>query len=127
MHRSTLTLGTLIRGLFIAIIICGFVGYVIWQSRLLLGGPELFLTKEPPTEVDYPTITLEGQARNIVSIAINDRPIMTDERGYFNEDIVLPLGYTILSIEAKDRYGRQSKIIRPFVYTPTTLTNTNES
>ncbi len=109
----------------IVLIILGFAGYVLWQSRLLLGGPTLELLKEPPYQNTTPTVTVEGIARNIVEITINDLPILTDEQGYFTQDVVLTPGYTIVSIEAKDRYGRTARLERPFLYTPDNTTNLN--
>ena len=47
---------------------------------------------------------------------MNGRPIVTSETGVFREPIVLENGYTIMRIEARDRFGRITFLERPFVY-----------
>jgi hypothetical protein len=104
----TVTLRSALLTLFYSAIIIGFVSYILFQSRLLLGGPRLTIDPPPPAVIEGPTVTIAGLAENIVSITINDRPILTDERGYFKEDVHVPTGYTIVTVEARDRFGRTS-------------------
>lgn len=48
---------------------------------------------------------ITGNAENSVFLALNDREISVDEEGNFNEDIILALGYNIINIKAKDKFG----------------------
>lgn len=99
------SLGTLLR----VGIICALVGaialYATFQARHIIEGPVVVLT-EPPFESAAATVVLSGTARNITSLSLNDRPIYTDDEGHFNELVALPIGYTILTLRAEDRYGR---------------------
>ncbi len=100
----------------IIIVVLLFGAYVSFQARFLILGPQLTLISEPKTVQKERQITLEGTAKNIVKITLNGRSILTNERGDFKELVTLENGYTIVTIEATDRYGRSKTLQRPFVY-----------
>lgn len=95
--------------------------YVFFQARFILTGPEIILVTEPKTENHERTVVLQGNAHNITHLWLNDRPIYTDERGNFREELILENGYTIATLRARDRFGRENKIVRSFVYTPASV------
>lgn len=96
----------------------GFVWYVLFQARFLVAGPQLTLTSpETPLSTER-TVTLSGQAANIVELTLNGRPIYTDTTGIFTETLVLENGYTTATLRARDRYGRIVTERRSFVYQP---------
>ena len=94
------------------------ISYIIFQARFLIAGPQIALVHEAAILQNNRVITLEGTAVNITHLWLNDRPIFTDEAGYFKEALILENGYTIATLRAKDRYGRETRVIRPYVYTP---------
>ncbi len=94
------------------------VSYIIFQARFLIAGPQISLINEAAILQNNRVITLEGSAVNITHLWLNDRPIFTDEVGNFKEALVLENGYTIATLRAKDRYGRETRVMRPYVYTP---------
>lgn len=95
--------------------------YIMWQARFLLQGPQVAITEEPARHNNERIVSLKGQVKNITKITLNGRQIFTDPAGYFNEALVLENGYTIATIAATDRYGRTTKVERPFIYTPASL------
>ena len=97
------------------------VAYVAFQARFLIVGPQISLLNEPRTQQNERIITLAGSAVNITHLWLNDRQIFTDEHGYFKEALVLENGYTITTLRAKDRYGRETRVVRSFVYTPASI------
>ena len=113
------------RGVVKYLLVAGFlvclVLYITFQARFLIVGPEITLVHEPASVQNNPTVTLAGTARNIAKITLNGRQIFTDQSGYFSEALVLENGYTIATITATDRYGRETNVVRSFVYTPTSL------
>jgi hypothetical protein len=121
LRTETLTARTLVvTGLTIA----GFlllILYIVWQARFLLIGPVVTLTEEPPRVQNERAVTITGEVRNITSLTLNGRPIFTDPSGTFRESLVLENGYTIATIAAFDRYGRETKLERAFVYRPASL------
>jgi hypothetical protein len=117
--RSLLKAATLITALLL------IAAYIVFQARFLIIGPEITLKTEPAVQQNERIITLEGQARNITHLWLNDRQIYTDEQGNFTEALVLENGYTITTLRAKDRYGRETKVVRSFVYTPASIIKNN--
>ncbi len=95
--------------------------YVLFQARFLLQGPQLTLIDEPDSVQNSQVVRLRGTAQNITKISLNGRQIFTDKVGYFDEALVLENGYTISTIQATDRYGRETRIVKQFVYTPTSI------
>jgi hypothetical protein len=94
--------------------ICAFailiiVGYSLFQAQNLLRGPEVIITE--PTDglmVSQSSISIRGTTKNIASINLNNRPIFIDEEGRFNEEILLSYGYNVITVTAKDKFGRST-------------------
>lgn len=95
------------------------LGYGLFQARFLIMGPLIVVNEKVAPEQSERVVTLSGSALNITHLWLNDRPIYTDEHGYFKEDIVLPNGYTTVTLRARDRFGRETRVERPFVHNPT--------
>jgi hypothetical protein len=114
-----MTLRTILQ---ISLLFLGFsmlLAYAVFQARFLIIGPEIHLSGEPANQLlNERVITLEGNARNISRIWLNDRPIFTDTKGNFKEAIVLQNGYTIATLRAQDRYGRITSLHRSYIYRP---------
>lgn len=115
---ESLSLRNIIMYLVVAIGVTLFVGYVLFQARLLITGPVIELINEPPTEQTERVVKLQGYAQNIVKITLNGKTIYTDKNGYFKEALVLENGYTIATLEGTDRYGRTTQLEKAFVYSP---------
>jgi hypothetical protein len=106
--------------LFVAICIIFFASYTYFQARNLIHGPSIILSKEFETVQTERSIRIEGNARNVAALRLNGREIHTDERGNFSETLVLENGYTIMTLEAVDRYGRDTTLERTYIYEPET-------
>ena len=95
--------------------------YVLFQARFMIIGPQIVLVDEPASLQNQQQIHLSGTAHNISRLWLNDRPIYTDAHGNFKEALVLENGYTVATLRAEDRYGRETIVTRPFVYYPATF------
>ena len=83
--------------------------FVLFQSRNLIAGPQLIINNPSNGEVVEDSLTeISGIAENISEIKLNGRNIFVDERGNFNEKILLSYGYNTIIIEAKDRFNRKT-------------------
>jgi hypothetical protein len=113
------------RTLLIVIASVAFVAlissYIVFQARFLIAGPQIDLTNEPGVQHNVRAITLSGTAHNITHLWLNDRQIFTDEAGQFAEALTLENGYTVATLKARDRFGRETRVERSFVYTPASL------
>lgn len=96
--------------------------YVSFQARFIVAGPTLEVYTDNQI-VSGRTVAIEGVAQNIVSISLNGRTIYTDENGYFKETVVLEDGYTLTTLRARDRYGREVTASRSFVPAETLTLN----
>ncbi|MDA8596989.1 hypothetical protein N9L26_01490 [Candidatus Pacebacteria bacterium] len=121
MYRSRTQLATILYYTGIVLGALLLTAYVVFQARVFIAGPQVSLTSDLNTIQTDRQITMKGLAENITEISINGREIVTDEAGNFSESIVLENGYTIVRIDAYDRYGRQTTLTREFVYTPLSL------
>ena len=96
--------------------IIGGLSYGLWQGRYLIVGPAVTVNEPPSIVQNDRTVTVSGTAKNATSLYLNGRPIVTDQSGTFTEAVVLENGHTVVSIDAKDRYGRSTHWEQPFVY-----------
>lgn len=112
------TLGNVLKWFLFLVVGSALVWYALFQSRLLISGPSLTLHADTKVPHDTRVVTVAGAARNVTAITLNDRPIFTDDEGNFHEQLVLENGYTILTLRARDRYGRETILEQPFVYAP---------
>ena len=113
--RKVVKLLALAIGLFCILI------YVVFQARFLIIGPQIVLVDTPNILHNERQIWLTGSAYNISHLWLNGRPIYTDAQGNFKEALVLENGYTVATIRAEDRYGRETTVSKPFVYTPSSF------
>lgn len=116
-----LELRSLLKGVLFVLLFGFTVFYVFFQARFLITGPQIVLASEPATRHNERVLQLSGSAFNITHLWLNDRPIFTDEDGNFKEALVLENGYTITTLRAKDRYGRETTVVRSYVYTPASI------
>ncbi|NBD73642.1 hypothetical protein GVX82_01210 [Patescibacteria group bacterium] len=80
--------------------------YVLFQARLMLAGPAIVLTSpDPQTPLVGATATVTGRALNATALYLNDRQILTDRQGYFEETLLFPVGYTEMQMAVEDRFG----------------------
>lgn len=102
----------------VGILFAGIVlSYTYFQTRNLIDGPIISITA--PTNgatLSESLIAIEGEAHNITHISINDRQIFVNEMGNFREQLLLPYGYTIITIKARDKFGRLEHKTLELVY-----------
>lgn len=108
-----------LRILGILLLVGGIVWYVHFQARSLIAGPQISVNAPLGTVQENQIIPVRGHAENITKITLNGATIHTDESGYFDTLLTLPRGYTIMTIHAEDRYGRETSYTQSLVYDPT--------
>lgn len=99
----------LVRIIVAVVILAGIGGYSFFEFRNLIRGP-MVVIDEPNTHtvINDPVTNIRGHAKNISEITLNDRDITVDEKGEFNEKIVLANGLNTIKVMAKDKFGRQT-------------------
>lgn len=98
----------ILKWITIAVAVIVIITYSFFASRDLLMGPQInIISPENGSVVTEPLVIIHGTTKNINSISLNDRPIFIDQEGRFGEQLLLAPGYTILTLRAKDRFGRE--------------------
>lgn len=114
---------TVVKWIVLAIGLLMILGYVTFQARYLIIGPSIVLTQQTTLLHNERQVFLIGTAYNISHLWLNDRQIYTDAQGNFKEALILENGYTIVTLRAEDRYGRETTITKEFVYVPASFAN----
>ena len=85
-------------------------GYFLYQARGYLLGPQIFIESPKIGEiVSNSYLEVKGRVLNFSSLSLNGRQIVTDEKGNFNEGLLLARGYNIIELTAADKFGRVKK------------------
>ena len=86
-----------------------FLLYIIFQARFLLLGPQVSISSPQDGETAGPVVTVSGQARNAAWISLNGRQIFTDEKGLWQEKLIVAPGLSIMTVTVRDRFGREEE------------------
>ena len=95
---------------FLIILLMLLIAYSLYQARFLILGPQVWITNPRDGQtVEDPIVVLEGRANNIAWISLNDHQIFTDEEGKWIEKLIVSSGISIMTVKARDRFGRETK------------------
>ena len=99
--------------IWIFLVLMGIV-LIYFFSRIFnfLYGP--IITINSPSEgeiIKTETFYVDGNVKNVKNISINGKDITIDEKGNFKEEIVAKSPYTLVVIEAIDKYGKTKEQI----------------
>ena len=95
---------------FLIILFILLVAYSLFQARALIIGPKISI--ESPADgktVDDPLVVISGQSKNIAWLSLNDHQIFTDEEGEWSEKLLVSPGISIMTVKARDRFGRETE------------------
>jgi len=96
-------------GLLIIVFVL-LTAYSLYQARILLTGPRIQIDNPKDGQtVEDPLVIVEGQSKNIAWISLNDRQIFTDENGKWSEKLLVSPGLSIMTVKARDRFGRKTE------------------
>lgn len=112
-----LTLRTVFGTLLGLLVLGAIIGYVGFQARFLIAGPQIVIPNPPPPTTASSTVVLAGETANITRLRLNGRQIFTDQDGTFSELAALTTGANIITVEAEDRYGRITQSVHTVVQT----------
>lgn len=96
---------SLFAGLFMFII-----GYSIFQTKAISRGVALRIDNIVDGAVfSGEILTLAGTAQHATHLSVNGMEIVIDEKNVFSEELVLSEGYNIITLEARDKFGKTTK------------------
>lgn len=106
--------------LIVLIIALVIIGYAIFNSRLLIIGPSITIeSPENGSSFTNPFIELRGVANNTSFITLDGKQIYVDEQNRFVEQLLLPPGTSIMRLNARDRFDRETEVTLWYTYTGT--------
>jgi len=105
--------------LVVVILVIGLIfGYFWHQISYLINPPSIKITQPIP---DFATqdksVEISGQTESDVYLTVNGKEIYVDKRGSFSSILSLESGLNILRIEARDRFGKTTTVIRRIMVT----------
>lgn len=114
LHYRCMRAGTIF-SFFLVLVV--FV-YAFFRAQSFLFGPTLTVLFPASYERVSQEFTLRGFTENATYLSINDRRIYPDEEGFFEKDLILPAGYTIVKLYAYNRQKRERIIYLPLYIQP---------
>lgn len=92
---------------FIALVLIILIGYGGIKAWPLLSGPSLSIVS-PIHNSSYPggIVNIRGVAVRAAALTLNGAPLLHDQNGDFSSTLTFPLGGSILTFVATDRFGR---------------------
>ncbi len=99
--------------ILVAIAIVTTILYGLIRSEALLGGPIVTVFSPQPHEQVTQVFEIRGHVKHTTFFAINGRRIYPTRTGEFATTLALPLGYTEVSLTARNKRGKEAVIILP--------------
>ena len=102
--------GSMFRLTIALIIIIIIVLYVVFNTRLLIKGPQVEIYDlQDGQKISEELVVIKGKATDISFISLNDRQIFIDEDQMFNEKMLLTNRVNKVEVYAKDKFGKEKK------------------
>lgn len=103
----------IIRNGFIILGVLACLFYLGFYLKKVTTPPELKI-EHPPENIitEKKVITVKGQTEKETEITINNKEIITDKDGSFEEQINLKVGVNIITITAQKKYSKENIITR---------------
>ena len=99
------------RGSIILLIVV-IVIYSFFQIRTVLFGPHITVFS-PINGTTYTKamIDVRGQIDNANYVSMDGAPLYTDKNGAFNQQLLLLPGYTIIRLDAENKFGKKTEVL----------------
>ena len=95
---------------FLTVLFLLLTSYSLYEARFLILGPQIWIENPQDGQVvTEPLVMIQGRSKNIAWISLNDRQIFTDEEGVWSEKLLVREGVSIMTVSARDRFGREIK------------------
>lgn len=100
-------------------LLLGTFMYGMFQARNLLIGPTLTITSPLiGANVSESVYEVRGHTKNASRVHINGKDIIMETNGNFTEKLATPIGYSVVVVEATNRFGQHIEQRIEFVGDP---------
>ena len=91
------------------IVLFGFIGIFVYSKTCFISQGVKIEASVSKADENSALFLIEGYAERAINFTLNGREIFIDTNGYFKE-IIDPLpGYSIVKLEAKDKFGNHTE------------------
>lgn len=100
---------TILKFSLVGIAFAALLAYAYLQGRDFIEGPQLTIISPKNGQTiasTSPLVALRGTAAHIAFLTVDGLQIYTDEKGSFSRALLLPTGYSIITVKAQDKFGR---------------------
>lgn len=109
----------ILKNVLLATLIMFILIYGIYGARYIIWGIKIKNTNiKNNTLYKEEVIKVSGQAKKAKILTINEREITIDKSGFFEEEIILLLGYNTIDIVAMDKFGKKDIKTYNIIYQP---------
>lgn len=86
------------------------VGFLIYQYRFVFFAPYLTLQNPKQNSIISQNVDITGQTDSNATVIVNNEPAIVNSNGLFNKELSLFPGKAIITVIAKNKFGKQSII-----------------
>ena len=94
--------------LLMVVLVSFVVVYVVFHVHNALQSPEVSILSPLPNQTSPAHFTLRGSVKRAVSLTVNNRTVLPTSEGIFETFMILPAGYSIVSVYAKGLHGQRT-------------------
>jgi hypothetical protein len=91
----------------------GALIYIASQVRSVMGAPLLEII-EPISDITIAgnSTVVADRAEIGATVTINNQAVLSDKNGQFTENLILSPGLNVIEVKAKNKFGRESSVVR---------------
>lgn len=92
------------------LLVVGFLGF---QYRFVFFAPSLSLNIQKNNVIQSENAIVSGQTDSNATVTVNTEPVSVDDNGDFSKELTLFPGKSVITIIAKNKFGKQKIIQQP--------------
>ena len=101
--------------LIVGVVLLVVAAYGAVEAYPLLAGPSIELMSPANGAVLDDPVLIAGHAYRTTSLMLDGAPLTPDQNGAFRTTLAFPAGTSILTLSARDRFGRSTRLTRTIV------------
>lgn len=110
-------MSSLIKRILVLILLLGIASLIIYETRFVTHGPRIDIQSPVDgSSFTEPLITLTGTVSNVATMTINGNRALPRTDGDFSYPLALPEGYSLVTIRAQDRFGKETTLSLKYWY-----------
>ena len=121
--RPLSSITNILKNVSVAVLVIGFLTYLIWQLNGILQPPKLVIfTPSDGYISNHLTTLVQGETDKEVRLDVNGKEIMANGQGKFEAVVDLSNGINTITISATKKHGKTTTITRHVIVKSSVLT-----